>query len=236
MLLFSILLHVVDQPRDVVIVDLRATIFTTELDDVSALVLFSLNLHDLRGDLCRCRNLHLVLLEELSEFLIHFGWVNRPLDAVGDLPDMIVDSEVIDNFTARDHALEPIEEIWCGNLSGNILAAWKILSFNMCVQTECDDSFLDLLFGKRTHAVSLAAALWPSTDRLASRSSVDQAGHGHFLPVLGYFTITHIEGRLFGSLFLVDNPRVHQNVCSAWPQEWIRVEHGVDQALELIGK
>lgn len=156
------------------------------------------------------------------------------MDAVGDLPDIIVNGEVVNNFTARDYALEPIEEIWCGNLGGNILAAWDILSLNMCVQTECDDSFCLLLLGKRTHAVSLAAALWPSTDRLASRPSVDKAGHGHWLSLLGLFTSVHIGASFFSSHTLVNNPRVHHNVCSAWSQEWIRVEHGVDQALELI--
>ena len=232
-----VLLHVIHDPPDVVVVKLWTAVLPAEFNHIFAIV-FAFDFEDLGGDLSRDGALlGRLLLEQLAQLFVHLGRLNVASDGVGDLPDVLVHRQLVDDFAPLDHALQPVEQVRCGDLRLDQLRAGDVLPADVRVEAEgYHVASRDLILSQRSDAVRLLALGGSATDRSSSALPVDQAGNGQRFVILGRLAVHEVLSCLFRRQGLVSDPGVHEKVGGARPQEGVGVEHRVDQALEIVGK
>ena len=127
------------------IVEGCAASFTSEFYHVAVLVV--LDFEDFSSNLSRnCSRRGRLFLEILAKVLIHLGRLNRSLDSVGNFPEFVIHTKVIDDFTRAYDRSQPVKQIWNGNFSLNEGAAGDFLTTDVRVKTQCDDTTIfDLL-------------------------------------------------------------------------------------------
>ena len=192
----TLLLHVIDDPFNVVVIKLGASILSAELDHVRSF--FTFDLQDFGCKVARLRNLGRVVLEKLSKLFIHLGRVNRALNAVCDLPDTWINGQVVDHFAVLDYVGEPVKEIRSCDVCVHKVAAWDVLSAIMSVELERNDvSSLSLCFSEGPDTVCLATSLGSTSNCLTRASAALQRRHRCYLAISRIFTRMHILTGLF---------------------------------------
>jgi len=230
-----LLLHVVDDPSDMIVVELGATVLTAELDHVRTF--FTFNFQDFGCHLASYRSRDFVFLEKLSEIFLHLGRVDRALNSVCNLPDMVINGQVVDDFSALNDVGKPVEEVRSCDVCVHKLAAWDVLGAHVSVESERNDvPFVYLCLAKGPHTVGLAIGLGSTSHSLTRTSAVLQAGHGHRLAVLRLPAQSHVFPGIVSGQSLIHHPWVHKKVRVARSHQWVWVKHCVHQALEVFSQ